>query len=336
MDTREVGPLTHERGFSLVELMVALAIGLILVAGLLTLVIGNLQGYGELSKSGHQMENGRFASQLLRDDLAHAGFAGAWSKAAAPATPPNPCSLVESDLRESLGLPVYGWHASSSAATPPAAWNCLPSAVKPGTDVLVINRVATKTANPAALSAARYYLQASPIAFLFGKTGSGTTFNLTYGAGLAAPIHPLVKHIYFISNCSVCDGGGDGVPTLKRLEYTDAGNWTTPAIALVEGVEQLQLDYGIDDNLDGTVNRFVFDPSSAEWGKVVAVRFNLLARNLEATAGWTDKKKYVLGSEVSASGVASDNVLGPFNDRFKRHVYAMTVRLVNPAGRKEI
>jgi type IV pilus assembly protein PilW len=27
--------------------------------------------------------------------------------------------------------------------------------------------------------------------------------------------------------------------------------------------------------------------------------------------------------------------MGPFNDSFKRHVFSTTVRLVNPAGRRE-
>jgi len=59
---------------------------------------------------------------------------------------------------------------------------------------------------------------------------------------------------------------------------------------------------------------------------VVEVRMHVLARSLEATPGFTDTKTYVLGNT---------GTLGPFNDGFKRHVFTTSVRLVNPAGRRE-
>ena len=46
-------------------------------------------------------------------------------------------------------------------------------------------------------------------------------------------------------------------------------------------------------------------------------------------AEMTDTKTYTLGR--NAAGAA--NVVGPFNDGFKRHTYSALVRLNNPAGR---
>jgi len=57
-----------------------------------------------------------------------------------------------------------------------------------------------------------------------------------------------------------------------------------------------------------------------------AVRVYVLARRREATNGYTDTKEYQLG----ASGA-----IGSFDDGFKRHVYATTVRLINVSGRRE-
>ena len=61
------------RGFSLVELMVGMAIGLVLVAGLSLLFANTSQSGNELNKSIRQIENGRYAMDLLHDDLMLAG-----------------------------------------------------------------------------------------------------------------------------------------------------------------------------------------------------------------------------------------------------------------------
>jgi type IV pilus assembly protein PilW len=58
---------------------------------------------------------------------------------------------------------------------------------------------------------------------------------------------------------------------------------------------------------------------------VVTVRIHVLARSLEPTQGYSDTKTYTLGT----------GTMGPFGDGFKRHVFTTTVRLINPAGRRE-
>jgi len=57
----------------------------------------------------------------------------------------------------------------------------------------------------------------------------------------------------------------------------------------------------------------------------MTVKIYLLSRSTEATPGYTDTKTYPLGPRTD----------GPFNDGFKRHAYTETIRLNNPAGRRE-
>ena len=64
------------RGFSLVELMVAIAIGLILMAGLAVLFANSSQSGNEIEKSVRQIENGRYALELLNEDVSVAGYYG--------------------------------------------------------------------------------------------------------------------------------------------------------------------------------------------------------------------------------------------------------------------
>jgi type IV pilus assembly protein PilW len=104
--------------------------------------------------------------------------------------------------------------------------------------------------------------------------------------------------------------------------------------ALVQGIEDLRIEYGRDDvGNDGAPDSFrkclsTVDPCvAADWANTMAVRVNLLARNLATGVGYTDSKTYDLGAGV---------VVGPFNDHYKRHAYTAVMRLMNPAGRREI
>ena len=79
------------RGFSLVELMISITIGLILVAGMATLISNNAAHRAELEKSSRQIENGRYAMQVLAEDLRHAGYYGEYYEfGSVPAAIPNP------------------------------------------------------------------------------------------------------------------------------------------------------------------------------------------------------------------------------------------------------
>jgi len=66
-------------------------------------------------------------------------------------------------------------------------------------------------------------------------------------------------------------------------------------------------------------------PDRCTASNVVAAQIFVLARSLESTPGYTDTKTYQLG----------DLEMTPLDKRFKRHVFATTVRLVNPAGRRD-
>ena len=91
----------------------------------------------------------------------------------------------------------------------------------------------------------------------------------------------------------------------------------------------MQVDYGVDDGGDGETDRYTECSACtvADWSNVVAVRVNLVARNQVETKGWSDGKTYALGLAGS---------VGPLGDTYKRHAFTQLVRLVNPAGRREI
>ncbi|MDH4561491.1 PilW family protein [Pseudomonas sp. BN411] len=309
-----VGRTQH--GFSLVEMMVALTISLILLLGVSNIIISSSQSYNELARSSQQLENGRYAVQVMRDDILHAGFYGEFSGLKVPATMPNSCLVSGTELLAAINAPVQGFAAAAQAPL-----GCLPGYA--GGDVLVIRRAATSVTAIDSLSANDFYIQSRPgeVTVALGSAGN---FALKKKDNVTlADVRKYVAHIYYIRNCNDCSGSGDGVPTLWRRELV-SGNITS--IPIAEGVENLQLRYGLDDNKDGAPDRYVALPSSTtEWSSVVSVEVNLLARAAEPTAGFTDSKRYVLGDVQVAPGGS-----------FKRHAFSAVVRATNLSSRKEL
>jgi type IV pilus assembly protein PilW len=339
-----MNPNRSQLGVSLVEVMVAMAIGLGLLTVLATVFASSSRSQKEVTLTAQQVENGRYALELLTDDLRHAGFYGTYFNLTTAAALTDPCSVDPAIIRTGLRLPVQGY--DSSAASPVT---CLDDGNHvDGTDVVVVRRASTNvvTAATAAANANVVYIQGTaspnntnnPIVAL----GSGT-FNLNIrngtGANVTAPIRKFETHIYFVAPCSVptgaggvctaTDDGGTPIPTLKRLELTtDAGgNTAFVTVPLVEGIDNLQLEYGVDTDNDGGPNGALSgDPGTpAAWQNAMVARVYVLARNTQPSPGYIDNKTYNMGAtSVAAPG-----------DNFRRHLYTGAIRLKNVSERRD-
>ncbi|WP_280151068.1 prepilin-type N-terminal cleavage/methylation domain-containing protein [Piscinibacter sp. XHJ-5] len=83
-------PAPSERGLSLVELLVGLALGLIIVAAATTLLIGRLQAHRALLLQSRLMQDLRVAADIVTRDLRRAGYWGEASAAPLSASAPDP------------------------------------------------------------------------------------------------------------------------------------------------------------------------------------------------------------------------------------------------------
>lgn len=340
--------LRAQRGFSLAELMVAATVGLLILAGMTTLFVNNTRAQGEIEKANRQVENGRFAVQALSADLRNAGFYGELDPTVLdlPAAVPDPCSVTIADVRAALPLAVQG--IDDAAAD---TYDCLPD-LRPGTDVIVVRRTATCVADATdcePVSAGGPFFQASLCAnsteLDSGDTANYYRLDLTTATldrrqrdcATAATIRRYQTHVYYIAQS---DHDSDGIPTLKRAELgVDGTVLSQNTVALVNGIENLQFEYGLDTGTDGVADLFTANPAAgcadaacalANWRQVVSVKLSLLARNLEATQGHTDATAYVLGRDANGDEIT----YGPRNDAYKRHVFQSLIALPNPAGRK--
>lgn len=230
-----------QRGLSLIELMISITLGLIILSALSTLFFNQSRARVELDKSNRMIENGRFALELLTKDLQLAGYLGEY------VPPYSSCS----------NSPVAIGGSDTDLVNKPAPVTLPPGLtaadVSTGSDVLVIRRASTET--PVVANAAVdkvQYIQVSlcqhdALDYVISTNKADFTLRQktctpTSGAPYAN-VRPLLTHVYFISPNNT---PGDGIPTLKRLE---AGN--PNPVPLVEGIEYMQIEYGIDNN--GTI-----------------------------------------------------------------------------------
>jgi type IV pilus assembly protein PilW len=367
---REQGSRLRISGVTLIELMIAITVALILLAALAVMYGSSIQARNQLERTNRQIENGRYAIQLLRDDLQLAGFMGELNmRDGFPFPPPDlpdycvthltaaaalPDDLITPSLvagRNQVGdLVIDGLDYLAAGMTiyiqgeddvdPADLPSCLTGAeVRANTDIVVVRRVMTCSTADAGcgFQANAPYLQASQCRadlnagdrFRLRADASPAAFTLRplgCTAGAIMPIRRFLTHIYFIANNNIA---GDGIPTLKRRELTSTGFTTT---ALVEGIEDLQFEYGVSAGVDaaGAVLMplgYVDLPADVNaWANARTVRVHLLSRATEPRAGYVDSNTYRLGSKT---------ITEP-GDAFTRQVFQTVVQLHNAEGRLRV
>ncbi len=331
----------HTTGFTLVELMISMAIGLGLTAAVSAVYLNTSQTRNDLERVSQTTDNARFAVDMMAEDLRHAGFYGPFVPTTnAVYTQANPCTTAWNgqgwDLVVSPQQLPAALQGLNDPAALPAGWSeCLPNAL-PGADALTLRRVVETTVMPASITTNTVpYVQASQCAndeaqIRYSSNKDDFTLrNLKCEAGVAVPVRQYITRTYYVASCNVCDPN-DGVPTLKRLELRD-GVLTLQALA--EGVAAMQLQYGFDLNGDGNVDQYqtalngVVSDAGNDWSNVLSVRASLLMQSTGRVSGSADTRTYDLGPGHTALTCAEG----------RRCVLATnTVRLINVAGRREV
>lgn len=339
------------RGLTLVELLVAVALGLFILLAMVVLYGNVSRANNEMSKTNQLIENGRFAMQMLQEDVQHAGFWGPLDELTATAVP-DPClayggwgagAARDAYINNLAAIPVQGY----SDGSPYAACGTSLASVSAKSDVLLIRHVDTCTVGAGCSAHELDPLvqvsgcQSEPIpepVYVIGTTAeldARPTRIRGKDCATEVPRRKLVQNLYYVAN------GATGIPTLYRKSYSQ-GAWAAEQ-ALVEGIEAFKVEYGID-NLGS--NGLPIGPSNPPDGNadsyqactgttpcdvnvlsnVVSVKLHILSRNLETATNHTDTKSYTVGPLAIPAA----------NDAYKRHVFSTTVRLVNPSSRREM
>ena len=345
--------------------MIAMTIGLFLIAGLVYLIAETSRSRAEIERSSRQIENGRYALDRIAEDLRHAGFfseyfsppAAGETGFPATTTAAAPCADTIGTLPAGMPLAIQAYDGGGSVPSDLSA--CLAAAdYQSNTDILVVRRASTSAICPTgktcpttvpatpsgALVSNQPYIQTTPVDYKLDVGSNIGTFTLTHPANnntatKDAPLRRYMVRIYFVSKCNVpasgatCNGvsddGGTPIPTLKMLELGPGPAFQKLAIA--EGIEHLQFDFGIDSTGDGVADTMSMcdstTPCSAvDWSNVVTAQISIVARNTERSPNYADDKTYSLGLKGYTAAT---------NDPFRRHAYTAMVRLNNIGMRRE-
>lgn len=386
-----MGTGKSERGFTLIELMIAILIGFLITLALVAVFLNISRTNREMAKTNNQIEGARFALQILKDDVIHAGFWGPFVPAFdeliatgvpgdAPTAVPDPCLLYNvtnwnaAYLQNLAGIVVQAYDAIPATCNTGGNWPKIDATTRQAnTDVLVVRHAETCVVGDTgceALTTNKLYVQASGCAteiaagnrYIVAKAGgSPGPFTLTNrDCTTVAPLRKFTSSIYYVR--SFARTPGDGIPTLMRSQFGLVAGVPAfmPPVELVEGIEGFRVELGIDSlsktgasvnytqaiawqdpasyttptnrgdgSPDGAFIHCTTPPTApctvAALTDVVAVKLHVLARAETPSPEYTDTKTYVLGGAT----------LGPFNDKYKRHVFSTSVRLNNVSGRRE-
>ena len=354
-------PRYRSRGFSMVEMMVALVITLILLAGIGQIFLSSKKSFVIQNTLGRIQENGRYAMDVLVSDLRRAGYWGGNSdinsiigSSGIHSAATEACATGgESNWARMLGSSIYGLDLSGSekpsdtgndyscikdaGATPYVRGDVLmvryahASAIGSITKPLPCNQPAPNTTIKDCYPN-EYFLRSSLFSGrLFKGVDSEDTSNDLDAPALRTA--ELVAHAYYIgtsSNASACPADG-AVPSLYRVNLVN-GVFTVAEIAY--GVDNLQVKYGVDtSNDDNVVDRYYDaneidsnDTAKPDWEDVVTARIWLLVRAECPETGYTNDNTYTMGYNTTTEGYTPADTA---NRGYRRKLYTSTVKLRN-------
>lgn len=315
--------LRRTRGFSLIELMVSMVLGLLVVAGLINLFVANRKAYQIQSGNNYLQENLRIASDRVGWSLRMADFWGG-NKPAAIAVTAGGSVTAKGDCDGTWataissgtgGGAVFGY---DGAATFPLDAACIGGEANylKGSDVLVLRYAEPEVLSPGPAASSEAPAVAATITghakqiFLLsipGATGelfSGGIVPATGGNNsLRRYVHPYQIDMYYLSPCSVpvgstCTSAADGgmpVPTLMRMHLQSGGAFISEPV--VDGIEQLKFEYGVANAATGVPEYASADAVSGDsWANVVAVRVSVIAVNAVRDISVPHTGTYTLGT----------------------------------------
>ena len=326
----------RQRGVTLVELTIALAIGLLVTVAMLKVYVDASRMYRFNEGLARVQENGRFALEFIRRDARVAGFWGCYSDATLTnGVSATSDAYINVGAGHITGTSDDGLNSSDSITFRSATGSgALVTSGMSGTgDSVTVESVGALSTNTAVL------ISDCEDGDLFQVTGIAGT-ALAHAAGANANVSPNLNkayaagaRVYEAREATFCiaPGADPAQPALRRLVNPTPGQTcASNGDELLEGIENMQILYGEDTdadadgaNGDGTANRYVaFGASGLDIDRIVSVRISLLARSL-------NNNLTTAPSPYTFNGIA---VTPASTDKYLRKVFTTTITLRNKAG----
>jgi type IV pilus assembly protein PilW len=328
------GMVRRQRGVSLIELMVALVIGLVLIGGAVYVYNQSRNNYTTNDNIARLQETGRFAMSVIEPDIRMSNYWGLVKGASAitgqaPQTAasigaPTACGTnfardLNSNLEGHNNVYDIGCAADGGGAIE-------------SSDTLTIRRASTiATAAP---ENNRLTICSTRI---MGRLLADAT------PCTAAPngqVNPLVVNAYYVARESDLN---DAVPALRRWRLPtalDPASTDFLSEEVIAGIEDMQVQFGIDPTgARGVATQYVNPDAVPADSQVVSVRIWLLVRAEAAETGFIDGQTYQYGDRAIANGVTDDldavasaTMAYRPNDGFHRILMSRTIQIRNALG----
>ncbi|NDP48689.1 MAG: prepilin-type N-terminal cleavage/methylation domain-containing protein [Sulfuriferula multivorans] len=275
-----------QSGFGLIELMIAMTLGLVLLGSIGYVFIGSRGAFRVTDNLSRMQENARYALDVIGRDVRMAGYVGCGNIAsmqvntiANPPVPPmtaasaligydngagwtNPTSIVRpiGDVLSIMG--AFGGEVNLTGNLAPSNSNVQingnPNGYATG-DVLVVTNCSTADVFKTTT------VSGGGGSVTLNHSNSSNTGNRVGTYGADSFVMRMEQFTYFIGNN----------PAGNRALYRVGLNGQ--AEELVEHIENMQMRYGLDTTGDGAVNSYSNAPTN--WAQVISVTISLLMRS---------------------------------------------------------
>jgi type IV pilus assembly protein PilW len=342
--------LRAQRGMSMIELLVAMAIGGFLIIGAVTLQSNTRKTFTINEQNARLQETARYVLSVMEPEIQLAGLYGYSNNPTTVKLVLGENEFYASDLRQSKAAPAD-----------------LPSAFNDCGDNFVVDVAATVQADDDDYSLAcgpaggghngvsdTLTLRRAGLFKVDAPTGNSLQLftnrkipmdqRMFVGADVPdydgalvdeeKEIRDMVIQTYYISQNS---DSRPGMPALRLLRFVDGPAWDDQEV--IRGIEDIQVEFGVDpgedqdgdgvpddiaadgmaDIVNGEALRYV-KPDNAVIlsGQVVAVRIWVRVRAEQPERGFTDNRTYTYGTTVFNA-----------NDSFRRVLMSRTIFLRN-------
>lgn len=364
----------RKNGFSLVELLIAMTLGLILVAGMIAVFSGNKRTSELTSEMANMQESARYALQSISDDLRSAGFQGCLALDHGSARDITAVqalegtSLFHSAATGSVIVSANDWQpAPVTGFVPPANVQAVPGTHSiqmqgGGKTRLKLQSPMNDGSRPS--SAADIVLERNGGIAPFG-TGSLAIISDCSSADLFtvsdmnfinngwvvshAATHNTVgafqdaygnndrlnqvtvtnffSNLFFIGTTGAVTENGDLITALYQQSYP-FDPILNPPTELMQGIENLRVSFGIQDNT-GRVQYVTANDPAYNPAAVSSVQIGLLMSSWDQIASQDDENTYVLAGQAIPASANSVDGTTHAQDRRYRLAFNTTVKVRN-------
>ena len=294
------------KGYSLINLLISMSLGLIILGGLSHLYLQSQFNYQTQTSRNNLHSEGQYALSQILQDLQQAGYLG---ETVSPlsitgTTPPLAATLTcdqGNQWARMLAQPIYGMNDTLAVDETTSYEHCINKRHYLRGDILAL-RFVSKDEIPLSDAylkdnANRFYLLSAPRQ---GRLFQGKDLAENKIDNPLKTLREVQGSIYYVAK-AIVDRSNQcthrhNYPALYRKRINKQGKLQQEEIS--QGVEQLQIQYGLDIDGDGSVNAYQHASPKLNWQHIVSVKIWLLIKASCPEIGYNNNETYLMGDQT--------------------------------------